>query len=471
MPERLEVDLCVIGADAAGYALAAGAAQLGLKVALCAAERPAGGLALAALAEAAAAARAVREAGRFGVRLRGATDVDPVAVRAHVRAALAAVAPNGTFARIAGLGVRVIETPGRFAGPDRVLAGDFEISARRFAIATGSRPAIPAISGIETVDPLTEATIFDLDVRPDHLLVVGGGAVGCALAQAHARLGTRVTLVDAGRILPGEDGEAVEIVRRALLADGATLHENTKVLRFERHAVAPVAVLALPDGGDAPIAFSHVLVATGRTANVEDLGLDRAGVAAGPAGIVVDRRLRTTNARILALGEVAGAPAGSHVAGWQAGIAIRNLCFRWPAVADARAIARVVVTDPGIAQVGPTEEALRAAGHSPRAVRWTHADTERAAAAGAGTGFTKLLADAGGRIVSATVVGAQAGELVVPWISAVRRRARLAEISGLAVPSATFAEAGRRAAGAFIAPRLGSPRTRRLVRFLFRLPI
>ncbi|MBL8807978.1 MAG: FAD-dependent oxidoreductase [Rhodospirillales bacterium] len=476
MSEQLTVDLCVIGGGSAGLTLAAGASQLGLKVVLCEADRMGGDclntgcVPSKALIAAAAAAHGVRAAERFGVRLRTPVDVDYAAVRAHVRQTIAAIAPNDSVARFEGLGVRVIEARARFVSSDAIEAGNVRISARRFAIATGSRPAVPPIAGLDDVGPLTNETIFDLDARPDHLLVVGGGAIGCELAQAHARLGTRVTLVEVGEILPREDREAAAVVRRALAADGVTLRENARVVRFEQHAVANVAVVAGNDGSEDSIAFSHVLVATGRRPNVEDLGLDAAGVDWTPRGITVDRRLFTSNPRVLALGDVTGAPQFTHVAGWHAGIAIRNLCFRIPAKADARAVPRVTFTAPELAQVGPTEDELRAGGKAPRAVRWAFADNDRAHATGETQGFVKLLADRGGRVIAATLVGAHAGELLAPWISAVARGAKLSEMAGLTMPYPTLSEAGKRAAGSAFAPRLFSPRTRRIVRFLFRLP-
>ncbi|MBI1245206.1 MAG: dihydrolipoamide dehydrogenase [Alphaproteobacteria bacterium] len=476
MTERLDVDLCVIGGGSAGLSLAAGASQLGLKVVLCEAGRMGGDclnsgcVPSKALIAAAGAAHAVRTAERFGVHLRTPAVVDYAGVRAHVRRTIEAIAPNDSVARFTGLGVRVIEARARFVSPDAVEAGNFYISARKFAIATGSRPAIPPIPGLDDVGYLTNETVFDLDARPDHLLVVGGGAIGCELAQAHARLGTRVTLVEAGEILPREDREAAAVVRRALLADGVTLHESTKVVRFEKHEVAPVAIVADAGGGETPIAFSHVLIATGRAPNVEDLGLDKAGVDYGPRGIAVDRRLFTANRRIVALGDVSGAPQFTHVAGWHAGIAIRNLCFRMPVAADTRAIPHVTYTAPELAQVGPTEEELRAGGISPRAVRWAFAENDRAQATGETEGFVKLLANTKGRILAATIVGAHAGDLLAPWISAVSRRAKLSEMAGLTMPYPTLSEAGKRAAGSYFAPQLFSPRTRKLVRFLFRLP-
>ncbi len=473
---RLDVDLCVIGAGMAGFSVAAGASQLGLKVVLCEAGRMGGShlndadVPSKALIAAAAAAQAAREAGRFGVRMPGPPVVDYAAVRAHVRRTVAALAPNHSPARIDGLGVRLIQAAAKFVSPTHVEAGGFRIAARRFVIATGSRPAIPPIPGLDRVPYLTNETLFDLDARPEHLLVIGGGATGCELAQAHARLGTKVTLVEAMTLLPGEDAEAVAILRKALMRDGVELHEGMRVVRIERHAVATVAVLADAAGAETPVACSHILLAAGRVPNIEALGLDAANIQAGPRGIVVDERLFTTNRAVMALGDCAGGPNSTHVAGWHAGIAIRNLCFRMRAKADTSAIPRVTFTAPELAQVGLTEVEARAAGIDLRLARWPFFDNDRAQATGKGEGFVKIVADAKGRVRGATLVGPRAGELIAPWIAAVAERRSLKAITGDVMPYPTLSETGKRAAGASFAAKLFSPRSRRLVRFLFRLP-
>ncbi len=473
---RLDVDLCVIGAGMAGLSVAAGASQLGLKVVLCEQGKTGGShlhdadVPSKALIAAAAAAQAAREAGRFGVQMQGPPVVDYAAVRAHVRRTIAAIAPDHSMARLDGLGVRVIAAPARFVSPARVEAGGFEIAARRFVIATGSRPALPPVPGLDRISCLTNETLFDLDTRPEHLLVIGGGATGCELAQAHARLGTKVTLVETATLLSGEDAEAVAVVRRALKRDGVELHEGTRVLRIERHAVANVAVLGDAAGNETPLACSHILLAAGRLANIDALGLDVAKIEAGPNGIVVDERLFTTNRAVLALGDCAGGPKSTHVAGWHAGIAIRNLCFRMRAKADASAIPRVTFTAPELAQVGLTEAQAHAAGIGLRLARWPFFGNDRAQATGEGEGFVKIVADAKGRVRGATLVGARAGELLAPWIAAVAQRRKLSAISGDVMPYPTLSETGRRAAGASFAAKLFSPGTRRLVRFLFRLP-
>ncbi len=469
----IAADICVIGAGSGGLSVAAGAAQLGLKVVLVEAHKMGGDclnygcVPSKALIAAASAVKAARNAARFGLQTAGG--VDYAAVRNHVRATIAAIAPNDSVARFEGLGVTVVAARAKFVGPKLVEAGESRIAARKFVIATGSRAAVPPIPGLADVPFLTNETVFELDRRPDHLVVIGAGPIGCELAQAHARLGTKVTLIEAATMLPKDDADAVAVVRASMAADGVALREHAKVKRIERHAVGTVVVLDDGKGGEDALACSHLLIATGRKANIEDLGLEAAGIASDGRAIQVDDRLRTSNRDVLALGDVAGGLQFTHVAGWHAGLAIRNLCFRIPARADISAIPWVTYTAPELAQVGVSEAAAKAAGRAVETASWPFHDNDRATATGETAGFVKLVVERG-RVIGATIVGAHAGDLVAPWVVAVGQKLKVATMAGAVMPYPTLSEAGKRAAGAYFSPRLFSPRTRKLVRFLFDLP-
>ncbi|WP_029009132.1 dihydrolipoyl dehydrogenase family protein [Azospirillum halopraeferens] len=470
----IRCDLCVIGAGAGGLSVAAAAARLGADTVLV--ERGAmGGDCLntgcvpsKALLAAAAAARAVRTAGRFGI---GAPEpaIDAAAVYAYVQAAIAAIAPHDSRERFEGLGVRVIAAHARFTGPDTVMAEGAAIRARRFVLATGSRPLVPPVPGLDTVAYLTNETLFAGSTLPGHLLVLGGGPVGVEMAQAHRRLGARVTLVERATLLPRDDPELVAVVRSTLEAEGVTLIEGTGVAR-----VAPAGdgdgdgvAAELADGRR--ISGSHLLVAAGRRPVVEDLGLEAAGIAAGPAGITVDARLRTTNRRVYAVGDCTGGPAFTHAAGHQAGIVVRNALFRWPGRADRIALPRATFTDPELAQVGLTEAQARAARDGDVTVlRQPFAGNDRARTEGAPEGLVKLVVRRNGRILGAGIAGRHAGEQIAPWCLAIARGLRVHDLAGVVLPYPTLAEAGKRAAGAFFEPVLFGPRTRWLVRFLAR---
>ncbi len=472
MDEIVEADLCVIGAGSAGLSLAAGAAQLGARVVLI--ERGAmGGDCLnhgcvpsKSLLAAAAAAEAVRRAPRFGVE----ADEPQVAftrVHAHVHGVIAAIAPHDSEERFSGLGCRVIRAPARFTAPDVVEAGSSRIRAKRFAIATGSRPALPQLPGLDALPYLTNETLFERHEAPRHLLVLGGGPVGAEMAQAHRRLGARVTLCARTRLLPKEDPELVAAVRERLLAEGVELVEGCDFVRAE-----PEPALVLRHRGvERRIAGTHLLVATGRAPNVEGLGLEAADIVHGPRGIAVDARLRTSNRRAFALGDVAGPHLFTHMAAYQAGIVIRNALFRLPAKVDYRAAPRVTFTDPELAHVGLSEAEARARhGDAVRVLRWPFADNDRARTEAAAEGLVKLVSTHRGRVLGAGIAGRCAGELIQPWCLALARGLPLGALAGLVTPYPTRAEAGVRAAGSFYTATLFGPRTRMLVRWLLRLP-
>ena len=469
---RIEADICVIGAGSGGLSVAAGAAQLGQRTVLIEKHRMGGDclnvgcVPSKALIAAAHMAEARRRSAPFGIRA-GEPEVDFAAVRAHVHGVIAEIAPTDSVARFRGLGVEVIEAEGRFVAPDEVEAGDARIRARRFVVATGSRPAVPPIPGLSDVPFHTNETIFDLGERPRHLLVIGGGAIGLELAQAFRRLGSAVTLVERLDPLAKEDPECAAFVVRALAKEGVRVLGRSGIAGIARAGGDIAAEIAMPTGSERVVA-SHVLVAAGRSPNVEGLGLEAGGIAFGPAGITVDRRLRTTNRRVYAIGDVAGGLQFTHVAGWHAGLVIRNALFRLPIDArDTRAVPRVTYTDPELAHVGLTEAEAAARG-AVRILRWPLAENDRARAERRDDGIAKIVTDRRGRILGATLVGPGAGELLAPWTLAISRRLSISAMAGIVAPYPTIGEIGKRAAGSFFADALFSPRTRRLVRFLSR---
>ena len=469
-----DFDLAVIGAGAAGLSVTAAAAQLGLTVALIERDRMGGDClnfgcvpskALLAAAHAAANARA---GARFGLRI-AAPQIDWAAVQSHVEGVIATIAPNDSEARFTALGATVLRDHARFIAPDTLQVGARRLTARRIVIAAGSRAAIPPIPGLAETPHLTNATLFAARPQPAHILILGGGPVGLEMAQAHARLGSRVTLVEAARIAGREDAELADGLRASLHSDGIDFVEGARITGVE-----PGPTLVLEDGRR--IAGSELLVAAGRHPNVEDLGLDAGNVRAGPAGIATDRGLRSlSNRRVFAVGDVAD-PVGigprylTHAGGYHAGIVIRRALFHLPARVDYAALPRAIYTDPELAQAGLTEAEARAAGHDPRIVRWRLADNDRAQAERRTEGLVKLVASRNGRILGAGILAPHAGEMIGTWTLAIARRLRLSALAGMIVPYPPRAEATKRAAGEFYAPRLFSPATRRLVRFLSRLP-
>ncbi|HJS33169.1 MAG TPA: FAD-dependent oxidoreductase [Alphaproteobacteria bacterium] len=471
--ERLTVDICVIGGGSAGLSVAAGASQLGASVVLCERHKMGGDclnfgcVPSKSVIAAAEHAEAMRRGRRFGVN--GATPtVDYRALRDHVRAVIAAIAPTDSVERFTGLGVRVIEASARFVAADEIEADGVRVKARRFVIATGSAPAVPPIPGLEAVPYLTNETVFDLDERPRHMIVVGGGPIGCELAQAHRRLGADVTVLEMASIMPKDDPELVDFVRRRLIGDGVALVEGAKITAIERAGDDIVAVVQTGEG-ERRIVGSHLLLAAGRRPNLNDLDLVAAGVKYSNAGVEVDARLRTSNPKIFAIGDAAGGPQFTHMANYHAGIVIRNALFRWPAKVDGRAVPWVTFTEPELAQVGLTEEAARQRqGEDLSILRWPFHENDRAQAQRTVEGLIKVVATRRGKVLGAGIVGAHAGELILPWGLACLGKVKLSDLAGMIAPYPTLSEVSKRAAGSYFTPKLFSPRTRAIVRFLAR---
>jgi pyruvate/2-oxoglutarate dehydrogenase complex dihydrolipoamide dehydrogenase (E3) component len=462
-------DICVIGAGSGGLSVAAGAVQMGARVVLIEAGEMGGDCLNAGCvpSKALIAAAKAAETQRRGFQGVAPTDpqVDFGAVKDHVAAVIARIAPVDSQDRFERLGCTVIRAFARFTGPREVQAGDHTIRARRFVIATGSRPFVPPIQGVETVPYLTNETIFALRDRPAHLIVIGGGPIGVELAQAHRRLGCAVTVIEGARILGREDPELAALVTDALRAEGIALIEGQPVVRLAGSEGAVEVTL----GDGTQVTGSHILMAVGRKVVLDGMGLDAAGIAHSAKGVSVDARLRTTNRRVFAVGDAAGGMQFTHVAGWHAGIVVRQAVLGLPARADPRAIPRATYTDPELAQVGLTEAEARAAhGAALTVVRAAFAHNDRAQAGGRTAGLIKVMV-VRGRPVGAAIVGPQAGELIGLWALAISARLKLSAIAGMVAPYPTLGEVSKRAAGAYFGPKLfDNPALKRIVRFVQR---
>lgn len=451
MAKLLQPDLCVIGAGSGGLSVVAAARAFGVSVVLIEKGKMGGDclnygcVPSKSLLAAARRVHDMRHASVLGIAAAQPA-VDFRAVQKHVRAVIESIAPNDSEERFRDLGATVIRARARFFGPDTLEAGGYTIKARRIVVATGSSPMIPSIPGIDTVEALTNETIFDLQDLPRHLAILGGGPVGVELAQAFRRLGATVTLIDRGSFLAKEDRDLSEVVLGSLRRDGVDLRPNTTVSRVEK--VAEGIRLHLGSAGRAEtITATHLLVATGRRANVAELGLESAGVEYDERGIKVDGSLRSvSNAHVYAVGDVAGGPQFTHVANYHAGLVLRPILFRAPAKVRPEIIPRVTYTDPEIAVVGATEEEARMMPGMHRVLRWSIADNDRARAEGETEGFIKVLAGRNGRILGASIVGRNAGELIHIWGLAIAQNLTLKDMTSYVAPYPTVGEIGKRVA-------------------------
>ncbi|WP_404933607.1 dihydrolipoyl dehydrogenase family protein [Nitratireductor sp. L15S-10] len=469
----LTPDICVIGAGSGGLSVAAAAAAFGVPVVLVERGKMGGDclnygcVPSKALIAAGKQAHQMESGAAFGIAPTEA-DVNFRQVMKHVEATIAAIAPNDSVERFTALGVQVIQEEASFKDHRTVIAGSHEIRARRFVIATGSSPLVPPIAGLEDVPFLTNETIFSQTRRPAHLIIVGGGPIGMELAQAHCRLGSEVTVVEALTALGKDDPELTAIALQNIRSEGVNVLEHTKVTRVEKRGRSGVRVHLEDADGNHSIDGSHLLIAAGRTPNIASLKLDRAGIEHDRRGIKISSKLRTSNRRVYAIGDVAGGLQFTHVAGYHAGLVIRALLFRLPARENRAIIPWATYTDPEIAHVGLTESEARKNHRNISVLRWPYTENDRAQAERKTEGLIKLATDRKGRILGASIVGANAGEMINFWALAISRKLGVRDIAGYVAPYPTMTEIGKRAAITYFTEATRKPLVRAVVRFLRR---
>ncbi|MGA9457580.1 MAG: FAD-dependent oxidoreductase [Pseudolabrys sp.] len=468
MAETLRPDICVIGGGPGGLSVAVAAAAFGVPTVLVEGHKMGGSSLNAscvpskALLAIARRAEATRSAKMFGVDVRD-TGVNFSDVHRHVHSVIAAVAPADSAERFTGLGVRVIHAPAKFKDRNTVVAGDVEIRSRRFVIATGSKPALPAIPGLDSGPYLTNESIFDLTERPEHLIIIGAGPTGLELAQGFRRLGSSVTVIEAAQPLGKDDPECAAVVLAQLEREGVVIRSDVNVVDIA-HAERTVTATIESSGAEQTITGSHLFVAAGRSPSIADLDLDTAGIRHEPSGIVVNRKLKTTNRRVYAIGDcIAGALQLSHAANYRARLVIRNALFRLPVHVNNDCIPWVIFTDPELAQIGLTEARARQQGIKIRVTRWPYHDNDRAQAEGVPRGHIKVITTEKGKIVGVTIVGSQAGELIAMWVLAVARNLNLRDITDLVLPYPTLSEIGKRAAIDYFTSSLTGVWARRII--------
>ncbi|HRJ69993.1 MAG TPA: FAD-dependent oxidoreductase [Beijerinckiaceae bacterium] len=465
-------DICIIGAGAAGLSVAATTGLLGVPTVLIERGRMGGDclnsgcVPSKALIAAARAAHDIRTAGRFGIKAQPPI-IERKRLMAHVQEVIDSIAPTDSVARYRALGVEVIEADARFVDARTVVAGERSVRARRFVIATGAGPAIPPIPGLADVPFLTNETVFALDETPRRLVIIGGGPIGVELAQAHRRLGSEVTIIEADTLLGREDPELADVIRMALRRDGVRLLEGARVTRVQ--AVSSGVTLDL-EGQGAPemLNASHLLVAIGRRPRLDGLGLEAAGIAFDPRGITVDAGLKTSNRRVYAIGDCAGGPQFTHVASYQAGLVVRNALFRLPVKADYAAVPRVTYTDPELAAVGLSEAQARAEQTGVMVYRWPFAEVDRARAERETAGLIKAVVSRKGVVLGAAIAGPKAGELLAPWTLAVRTGMKIGAMADAIMPYPSLSEISKRVAVQSYAAHLRNPWVGRMIRFLRR---
>ncbi len=473
----LKTDICVIGGGSGGLSVAAGCVQMGARVVLFERSKMGGDC----LNTGCVPSKALLEAGKMakiaqsgqpqmGIASKGAL-IDFAAVNHHVDEVIASIAPHDSVERFTDLGVQVIEAEASFTAPNEVRAQtktqEVRVQARYFVVATGSHPIAPPIAGLADIAYLTNETIFTLKSKPEHLMIIGGGPIGVEMAQAHRRLGCEVTLIEAFAIMGRDDPDLVKRLKQRLTDEGIRLIEQAQITSISQKD--PHIYIDFGDGSS--LAGTHLLVATGRHANVKDLNLEAAKVDYDTKGIITDRRLRSSNRRIFAIGDVAGRHQFTHVASYHASIVIRNMLFKIPAKIRDHVIPHVTYTDPELAQVGLTwaEAVKRYGAGKVRRTDLELRDNDRARAARRTEGMVRAISDHRGRILGASILAPHAGEMIHSWSLAMSSGLKLSAMASAIAAYPSWSEASKRVAGSFFTDRLFSTKIRKIVRFLIKL--
>lgn len=473
---KYDYDMGIIGGGAAGLTVAAGAAQLGVKTLLVEKEKALGGDCLhygcvpsKTLLKTAQVYQLMRSGAQFGLPALVPPPVDFQAVATRIRAVIAEIQHHDSVERFTRLGVQVRFGQPTFTDEHTVDLDGQAISARSWVVATGSSPAVPPLPGLAATPFLTNRELFSLTSLPPSLLILGAGPIAVEMAQAFSRLGSQVTVVHrGGQILSREDRDLATLVQEQLAAEGVQFRLQTAVVGVRDLGASREVTLRDEHGEVSQVQAAAILVALGRTPNVEGLGLAKIGVECGVAGISVNSYLQTSHNHIYGAGDVTGGYQFTHVAGYEGGVVLRNAVFHLPQKADYRHVPWCTYTDPELASIGFNEKRAAAAGLEYTLWEEEFAHNDRALAAGERVGRIKLLVDRHEKPLGVQILGPRAGELLSEWVAIMNGRVGLAKIAAAIHPYPTLSELNKKVVGNLFAEKIFSPRVRKGLRFLFR---
>jgi Pyruvate/2-oxoglutarate dehydrogenase complex, dihydrolipoamide dehydrogenase (E3) component, and related enzymes len=474
MATDYEYDIGIIGGGAAGLTVAAGASQLGLKTLLLEREPELGGDCLhngcvpsKTLIKTASVYHSMRNASRYGLPAVDLPPVDFRQVAARIRSVIDAVQVHDSEERFCGLGVKVAFGEASFEDDHVVSWCGGRASARFWVLATGSRPVAPDIPGLSETDYWTNEDLFSLDALPSSLLVLGGGPIGCEMAQSFARLGTKVTILQRScQLLTAEDPDTARVVQDAFTAEGMGLELCVRTTEV-RKASGGFEVAYEREGERRVASAQRLLVAAGRAPRVEGLRLENAGVEYDRRGVKVDGRLRTSRKHIFAAGDVLGNYQFTHAAGYEGSIVISNVAFRLPRTVDYTWLPWCTYTEPELASIGMNEKRAKAAGIEYTVWEEPFADNDRARAEGAVEGKIKLVLDRREKPLGVQIVGPHAGEVAAEWVLALNARTGLTAMASAVHPYPTVGEINKRVAGKVLSSKLFSDKVRKTLAFVF----
>jgi pyruvate/2-oxoglutarate dehydrogenase complex dihydrolipoamide dehydrogenase (E3) component len=471
-----DFDIGILGGGAAGLTVAAGAAQLGAKTLLIEKERELGGDCLhfgcvpsKTLIRTANVRHMMKNSSRFGLPDVDIPPVDFGMVRERVQSVIRTIQKHDSAERFCKLGARVEFGYAFFKDEHSVLLNGKTHSAKTWVIATGSSPSIPPIPGLSETSFLTNKEIFSMGSLPESMIVIGGGPIGIEMAQAFTRLGTSVSVIQrGGQILSREDADIAREITEILTREGVVFHLNSSIVRA-RDLGRQKEIVIRKGEETVSLTAKIVLIATGRQANLNSLGLEEIGVQFDRRGLKVDKRLRTNHTHIYAAGDVTGEYQFTHAAGYEGGIVLNNAIFHIPRRADYTFFPWCTYTDPELAAIGMNEKAALAAGIEYRVYTEEFGGNDRSLAEGEHRGKIKMLLDMKEKLLGVQILGPHAGELIAEWVAVMNAGMRLSSLASSVHPYPTLAEINKKVVGDFFAKKIFSERVKKGLTFLFNL--
>ncbi len=474
---KYDYDMGIIGGGAAGLTVASGAAQLGAKTLLIEKEASLGGDCLhfgcvpsKTLIRSAHVYHLMRNAQRFGLPKVDVPPVDFSQVAARIRQVIETIQHHDSEERFCGLGAKVEFGLAEFADEHTISLDGKRISAKNWLIATGSSPVVPPISGLEDIDYLTNKDIFSLASLPQSLLVLGAGPIGIEMAQAFSRLGAEVTVVDrSDQILGKEDKDLADVLMSVLEKEGITFYLGASVEEVEENNNSKLVKIIDGAGESITLTAQAMLVAMGRSPNVENMGLEHIDLAYDRRGIKVDNRMRTNHKHIYAAGDVNGGLQFTHAAGYEGGIVVSNAIFHLPRKADYTYFPWCTYADPELASIGMNEKTAQSKNIAYTIWDEAFADNDRSLAEDQTVGKVKMILDSSEKPLGVQILGPRAGDLISEWVATLNGKVKLATLAGAVHPYPTIGEINKKVAGNLFAPKIFSPKIQKGLKFFFQL--
>jgi len=470
-----DYDIGVIGGGAAGLTVTAGSAQLGAKTLLIEKEPALGGDCLhygcvpsKTLIRTAQVYQRLKNLETFGLPSVAIPRVDFKPVAERIQRVIQRIQAHDSVERFCNLGARVVFGQAEFVDDHAVRLDGETLSAKTWVLAMGSSPAVPKLPGLDTTSYLTNRDLFSLEELPASMIVLGAGPIACEMAQAFARLGTEVQVIQrSGQILSKEDRDLADLLQARLEAEGVRFHLKAGVKEVRDGERTKEVLFTDKDGLEQVLRAEQLLVALGREANVSGLGLEKTGIEFTPRGIPVDARMRATQKHIYAAGDVTGVNQFTHAAGFEGGIVVSNAVFHVPRKADDTLMPWCTYTEPELASIGLNEKRAVDKGLETRVFTEPFSGNDRSLAENEELGQIKLLLDPKDKPVGVQILGPQAGELLSEWVAALNGKARLTTLAGAIHPYPTLAEINKRVVGKVLEPKIFSETMQKALKFFF----